>query len=223
MIDATCELRRRQWVKKCNTSAGEIRAAYGRIPNALVQAYTGDGKGKTTAALGLAMRALGHGYKVRMIQFMKGTSFTGELEAAKAFAPNLEIFQFGRDCKYSDKIRSGEAVCEGCGDCFVRMGDPEPCDIEYARQAYELAGATLDEKAADLVILDEIANAVNFGLLSVEDAVSLVERRPDGVELVLTGRDMPKTLIDMADLVTEMKMVKHPYMRGISARHGIEY
>ncbi|MDD4337922.1 MAG: cob(I)yrinic acid a,c-diamide adenosyltransferase, partial [Firmicutes bacterium] len=88
---------------------------------------------------------------------------------------------------------------------------------------YEFAASTLDERAADLVILDEISNAVNFGLMSVDDAVSLVARRPSGVELVLTGRDMPAALIEMADLVTEMRMVKHPYQRGILARHGIEY
>lgn len=199
---------------------GEIR---GRIPGALVQVYTGDGKGKTTAALGLGMRACGHGYKVRMIQFMKGMSYTGELKAVRRLAPDFEIFQFGRDCRLAEERGQGEAVCDGCGECFVRMGDPEPRDIEYARQGYELAAETLDEGAADLVILDEISNAVNFGLISVDDAVSLVARRPIGVELVLTGRDMPTALVEMADLVTEMKMVKHPYQRGILARHGIEY
>jgi cob(I)alamin adenosyltransferase len=195
----------------------------GRIPDALVQVYTGDGKGKTTASLGLGMRACGHGYRVRMIQFMKGMSHIGEVQAVRRLAPDFEIFQFGRDCRLAEKRRTGEAVCDGCGECFVRMGDPEPRDIEYARQGYEFAAATLDERAADLVILDEISNAVNFGLMSVDDAVSLVARRPSGVELVLTGRDMPAALIEMADLVTEMKMVKHPYQRGILARHGIEY
>jgi cob(I)alamin adenosyltransferase len=206
-----------------HTKMSQEGEVYGRIPDALVQVYTGDGKGKTTAALGLGMRACGHGYRVRMIQFMKGMSYTGEVQAVRRLAPDFEIFQFGRDCRSAEKRRTGEAVCDGCGECFVRMGDPEPRDIEYARQGYEFAAATLDERAADLVILDEISNAVNFGLMSVDDAVSLVARRPSGVELVLTGRDMPAALIEMADLVTEMKMVKHPYQRGILARHGIEY
>jgi cob(I)alamin adenosyltransferase len=185
--------------------------------------YTGHGKGKTTAALGLGLRAVGHGYKVRMIQFMKGTSYTGEVQAVKRLAPDFEIFQFGRDCKYADKMRSGEAVCDGCGQCFVTLGNPEPRDIRYARQAYDLAVRTLDEAQADLVILDEISNALRYELLDAEDVADLIARRPPGVELVLTGRNMPSAILDMADLVTEMRMVKHPFEHGIAARHGIEY
>ncbi len=195
----------------------------GRYARGMVQVYTGDGKGKTTASLGLGLRAAGHGYKVRMIQFMKGTSYTGEVQAVRRLAPDFEIFQFGRDCKYADKMRMGEAVCDGCGQCFVSRGNLEPQDIRYARQAYDLAASTLDEAAADLVILDEISNALYFDLLTVDDVVRLIARRPPGVELVLTGRNMPALILDMADLVTEMRMVKHPFQAGTSARHGIEY
>lgn len=195
----------------------------GRYVRGLVQVYTGDGKGKTTAALGLGLRAVGHGYRVRMVQFMKGTSYTGEVQAVRRLAPDFEIFQFGRDCKYADKMRTGEEVCDGCGRCFVTLGNPEPRDIRYAREAYDLAVRTLDESQADLVILDEISNALHYQLLDLEDAASLIARRPPGVELVLTGRNMPAAILDMADLVTEMRMVKHPFESGIAARHGIEY
>ncbi len=204
-------------------SSVSARRCRGRYAHGLVQVYTGDGKGKTTAALGLGLRAVGHGYKVRMIQFMKGTSYTGEVRAVRRLAPEFEIFQFGRDCKYADKMRSGEAVCDGCGQCFVTLGKPEPRDIRYAREAYDLAVRTLDESQADLVILDEISNALHYQLLDLEDAASLIGRRPPGVELVLTGRNMPAAILDMADLVTEMRMVKHPFESGIAARHGIEY
>jgi len=195
----------------------------GRYAQGLVQVYTGDGKGKTTAALGLGLRAVGHGYKVRMVQFMKGTSYTGEVQAVRRLAPDFEIFQFGRDCKYADKMSSGEAVCDGCGQCFVTLGNPEPRDIRHARQAYDLALRTLDKAQADLVILDEISNALYYGLLDADDVAGLIARRPPGVELVLTGRNMPEAILDMADLVTEMRMVKHPFQKGIAARHGIEY
>lgn len=200
-----------------------LHGCRGRYAQGLVQVYTGDGKGKTTAALGLGLRAVGHGYRVRMIQFMKGTSYTGEVQAVRRLAPDFEIFQFGRDCKYADKMRSGEAVCDGCGQCFVTLGNPEPRDIRYARQAYDLAVLTLTEVAADLVILDEISNALYYGLLQVEDVANLIARRPPGVELVLTGRNMPEAILDAADLVTEMRMVRHPFESGIGARHGIEY
>ena len=195
----------------------------GRYVRGLVQVYTGDGKGKTTAALGLGLRAVGHGYRVRMVQFMKGTSYTGEVQAVRRLAPDFEIFQFGRDCKYADKMRTGEEVCDGCGHCFVTLGNPEPRDIRYAREAYDLAVRTLDEAAADLVILDEISNALYYELLAEGDVADLIARRPPGVELVLTGRNMPAAILDMADLVTEMRMVKHPFQAGIAARHGIEY
>lgn len=203
--------------------AADAGARAGRFKQALIQVYTGDGKGKTTAALGLGLRACGHGYRVRMIQFMKGTSYTGEIDAVRRLGGGFEIFQFGRDCKYAERLAKGEFDCDGCGECFVIPGRPEPRDIAMAEQAYELARRTLEGAEADLVILDEIANAYFFGLISEERCAALAALRPQGVELVLTGRNMPPSLIDMADLVTEMKMIKHPFEKGIAARHGIEY
>lgn len=195
----------------------------GRFKKGLIQIYTGDGKGKTTAALGLGLRAFGHGYRVRVIQFMKGTSYTGELAAIRSLGPGYEIFQFGRDCKFAESMAKGEFDCNGCGECFVVPGKAEPCDITMAEEAYDLSRRTLELAEADLVVLDEIANAVRFGLITAGRCEELAKCKPEGVELVLTGRNMPQSLIDMADLVTEMRMLKHPFEKGIVARHGIEY
>lgn len=196
---------------------------YGRIENGLVQVYTGHGKGKTTAALGLAMRAAGHGYKVRVIQFMKGTGYYGELAAASRLGPELEIRHFGRDCPFSESIASGEMKCTGCGACFVKKGEVTTKDIEMAAEALILSMATIKNAEADIAILDEIGNAIYFDLVLIEDCVRLIQAKPAGVELVLTGRNMPQEIIEMADLVTEMKLVKHPFATGVPARRGIEY
>ena len=169
----------------------------------LVQVYTGNGKGKTTAALGLALRAVGRGFKVCMVQFIKGGGEYGEHEAARRLAPLLTIHQTGRDnWIFKDKL------------------DPE--DIRIAQEALVLARQALTSGDYDLVILDEINGAVWFGLLSVEDILDLMAARPASVELVLTGRSADPRVIEAADLVTEMTEVKHYYQQGVPARIGIE-
>ena len=169
----------------------------------LVQVYTGNGKGKTTAALGLALRAVGRGFKVCMVQFIKGGGEYGEHEAARRLAPLLTIHQTGRDnWIFKDKL------------------DPE--DIRIAQEALVLARQALTSGDYDLVILDEINGAVWFGLLSVEDLLDLMAARPASVELVLTGRSADPRVIEAADLVTEMTEVKHYYQQGVPARIGIE-
>ncbi|MGE4579944.1 MAG: cob(I)yrinic acid a,c-diamide adenosyltransferase [Desulfuromonadales bacterium] len=168
-----------------------------------VQVYTGNGKGKTTAALGLALRAVGRGFKVCMVQFIKGGGEYGEHEAARRLAPQLTIHQTGRDnWIFKDKL------------------DPE--DIRIAQEALVLARQALTSGDYDLVILDEINGAVWFGLLSVEDILDLMAARPASVELVLTGRSADPRVIEAADLVTEMTEVKHYYQQGVPARIGIE-
>lgn len=168
-----------------------------------VQVYTGNGKGKTTAALGLALRAVGRGFKVCMVQFIKGGGEYGEHEAARRLAPLLTIHQTGRDnWIFKDKL------------------DPE--DIRVAQEALVLARQALTSGDYDLVILDEINGAVWFGLLSVEDILDLMAARPASVELVLTGRSADPRVIEAADLVTEMTEVKHYYQQGVPARIGIE-
>ncbi len=168
-----------------------------------VQIYTGNGKGKTTASLGLAFRAVGRGLKVCMVQFIKGGDEYGEHLLAKKLAPLLTIHQTGRDnWIFKDKL------------------DPE--DIRIANETLALARSALKSGEYDLVILDEINGAVWFGLIDVEQVLQLVKDKPDNVELVLTGRSADEQLIEVADLVTEMCEIKHYYQRGVPARVGIE-
>ena len=168
----------------------------------IVQVYTGNGKGKTTAAVGLGLRAVGHGMKVFMLQFMKGDPEYGELLALN----KIEGF---------DYLQSGLPT-------FVVRGNPSEEDLRLAREGLEKAKELLKEGSYDLVILDEINCAVDYGLLSVRDVLDLMEMKPPNVELVLTGRRAPKEIIDTADLVSEVREVKHPYARGLESREGIE-
>jgi len=174
-----------------------------KLDRGYIQVYTGDCKGKTTAALGLALRAVGRELMVIMIQFMKGGGPYGEHLAAARLAPYLTIIPTGR---------------EG----WVNRDNPDPEDIRLAREALELARTSLASGAYDLVILDEINGAVAFGLLSVADVLELMARKPENVELVLTGRNADEQIIAAADLVTEMREIKHYYKNGVSARVGIE-
>jgi cob(I)alamin adenosyltransferase len=169
----------------------------------LVQVYTGDGKGKTTAALGLALRACGHGLSVYMIQFMKGDIEYGELKAA-GWIPNLTIVQFGRPD-------------------FVNKANPEEVDIEFANRALEHAKDIISSGNHDIVILDELNVVLDFKLLDVKDVLTLIDSKPKNMELILTGRNAPAEILDRADLITNMENVKHPYEKGILARCGIEH
>jgi len=166
-----------------------------------VQVYTGDGKGKTTAALGLALRAAGAGLRVFVAQFAKGMPYS-ELNALKRFDDLITVRQYGRRC-------------------FIH-GRPEQADVEAARKGYEESRESLTSGAYDLVILDEACIAVHFDLFSEQQLLDLVNAKPEHVELVITGRRAPKSLIDRADLVTEMKEIKHYYKKGVEARKGIE-
>jgi len=166
-----------------------------------VQVYTGDGKGKTTAALGLALRSAGAGLKVFIGQFIKNAPYS-EIKALERFSDLITVEQYGRGC-------------------FIR-GNPEQADIDLARQALVSIGQALTSGRYDVVIADEANVAYGCKLVSEADLVSLVAARPPQVELVLTGRNAPAAVIDMADLVTEMKPVKHYYEKGIMARKGIE-
>lgn len=187
----------------------------------LVQVYTGKGKGKTTAALGLGLRASGHGLKVKMIQFLKGGNYTGELKAIKNLT-NFKIDQFGKKCSYSEKIQRGEIECTGCGDCFVTANNRDE-HKKFVKEAYQYSKKVLTEAKSDIVILDEINNALEFNFLTNEEVLKLIEHKSAKTELVLTGRGLPAEILAAADLVTEMKKIKHPFTEGISSRRGIEY
>ena len=167
----------------------------------LVQVYTGDGKGKTTAALGLALRAAGAGLRVYIGQLIKNAAYS-ELTALQRLADHITIAQFGRGC------------------CLLT--EPGQADIDAARQGLERIGQVLASGRFAVVIADEANVAVALGLISEDDLLALIARKPPQVELVLTGRGAPPAVMDRADLVTEMRSIKHYYDQGILARKGIE-
>jgi cob(I)alamin adenosyltransferase len=189
----------------------------------LVHIYTGAGKGKTTAALGMALRAAGGGLKVIVIQFLKTSNRYGELEGAKKLKPALEILQMGPPCVRLLKDPTADKECTGCMECHVDPENPRVSDLEAARKALEFAEECLTAGTYDLVILDEILYAIDFKLLSVADVISVLKSRQKYVEVVLTGRAASPELIETADYVTEMHEIKHPWRAGTGARKGIEY
>jgi cob(I)alamin adenosyltransferase len=176
-----------------------------RLKEGLIQVYFGRGKGKTTAAIGQGLRATGHGFKVYMIQFMKGNTAYGEVDAIKAI-PNFEIKQFGT---------------------LELIEIPREVDLEEGKKAIEFAEKIINSDEYDIVILDEIGVAIEMGVVDVKDVLRLINNKPEKVELILTGGGTGKIhpkIKEKADLLTEMKMIKHYYSsKGINARYGIEY
>ncbi len=177
----------------------------------LLIVYTGNGKGKTSAALGAALRAVGHGWRVLIIQFFKGDwpIVFGELESAKRLAPQLEVLQLGKG--------------------FVKhMGDTKPFEehLAAARDAVRIARERIASGQYDLIILDELIYAIDYAgvqLVSVDEVMQLLDARPPSMHLILTGRNAPQAILDRADLVTEMREIKHPWQRKIPAQQGIDY
>jgi len=174
-----------------------------RLSRGLIQVYTGDGKGKTTCALGLALRAVGQGFKVYMIQFLKGRD-TGEARAAARLAPDLTLRSFGRPV-------------------LINFKSPAPEDLALAREALDLAKDLLAAGDHDLVILDEINLALTYRLLPLPEVLEMLEKRLPWVEVVLTGRQAPAEVVALADLVTEMRPLKHYFEAGVPGRRGIEW
>ena len=174
----------------------------GRIKNGLVQVYTGDGKGKTTASFGAALRAVGAGWKVHIVQFVKAPLRYGEVTSARRLEPDLSVVSAGKG--------------------FVREG-MGPSREEHARSAREALSLCEKASEADLLVMDEVNFALAEGLLDIQDVLALLDRRPETQTVILTGRNAPEALVDRADLVTEMREIKHPYHRGIKARKGIEF
>jgi len=172
----------------------------------LVIVHTGNGKGKTTAALGMGLRAWGQGLKVLVLQFIKGSWEYGELQAAEKLGQNFVIRQMG----------------EG----FVKTGQAGAAKADHqaaAAEALQAAEREIMSDKWDMIILDEINYAIKFGLVPVDAVVALLASKPSRLHLVLTGRDASPAIIDKADLVTEMKEIKHPYQQGIKAQKGVEF
>lgn len=178
------------------------------LKEGLVLINTGDGKGKTTAALGLALRAAGHDMKVLILQFIKSGRVSGEAKViTERLRPLVDIEQLGKG--------------------FIRFknGKPDPTgeQIKNARDSFKYASDKIESNKYDLIVLDEINNLVDYGMLKVEEVAEIIKNRPKGICLVLTGRNASPELIDIADTVTEMKEIKHVFRKGIKARKGIEY
>lgn len=181
------------------TPANEIRRP------GYVVVLTGDGKGKTTSALGMAVRAIGRGMRVMVLQFLKGTWTYGELETAKRLAPDLTIRPLGE------------------GFVHVDPENPDPDDVACAERAWEVCRETLSSGDYDMVIFDELNTTISYGLLPVDEVIAVLRARPPQVHVVVTGRGAHPKMVEYADLVTEMKEIKHPFRNGATARKGIEY
>lgn len=177
-----------------------------RLEIGYVQIYTGDGKGKTTAAVGQAIRAAGNGLNVYMLQFLK-TGETGELEIAKLLGDKFQIFRF----------QSQEGF-------FWNLNDEEKIILQKeVNLAYDFAMEVVRNDRCAVFILDEIMGILSNKLLTEQQVIELIDNKPINMELILTGRNAPKSIIDKADLVTEMKALKHYIDKGVYAREGIEY
>lgn len=176
------------------------------IRRGMVQVYMGNGKGKTTAALGLGLRAAGHGFRVIMVQFLKGSN-SGELQAVKHLAPNFEIVRL-----------------ENVPGFFWTLSKAEKKQLEEEiRKNWEYIQRLATEEEYQVMILDEILAVVENGLLGLEEVINLIKTRSVKLELVFTGRNLPLQLLEFVDLITEMKEVKHYFHEGVAARAGIEY
>lgn len=167
-----------------------------------IHVYTGSGKGKTTASLGLGLRAVGAGFKVHMVQFMKGRRYS-EIDGIDQLS-NFSVSQHGRDE-------------------FVNKKNPEQIDIDMAQEGFKYAKKIINDNKFDIIVLDEINVAVDFNLIELSDVLTLMKEKPDHLELILTGRYAHEDIIKNADLVTEMIEIKHPYQKGILSRKGIDF
>lgn len=182
----------------------------------MITVYTGDGKGKTTSALGEALLARGRDKKVLMLQFLKGSTYSGELTAL--YKLGIPFLQFGIGCRWAAMIRTGFRHCTGCGECFRENRNPVLAK-EFVQEAVRFLNG-LEVGEYDLIILDEVSHALNYGFLSVVELEQILTRPGDWI---LTGRRMPQELAPWVDKWWELQAEKHPLTRGIQSRRGIEY
>lgn len=173
------------------------------IEKGLIIVHTGKGKGKTTAALGMVCRAIGHGYKVALIQFIKGAMFSGEKVVLDTFPGQVEMRPMGEGFTWDTQDRDR--------------------DVAKAREAWEVAKARILDPEWKMVVCDELNIVLRFGYLPVEDVIAVLKAKPADSHVIITGRNAPQALIDIADLVTEMEMIKHPFRSGVKAQPGVEF
>ena len=194
---------------KHNAKMAKIQAARAKImaerqiEKGLLIVHTGTGKGKTTAALGMVCRAIGHGQKVAVIQFVKGALKTGEKVVFDAFPDSVEFKPMGEGFTWDTQDRAR--------------------DIAVAREAWDVVKARIADPEIDMVVCDELNIVLRYDYLPVDEVVAAIVGRPDGKHVIVTGRNAPQALIDAADLVTEMTMIKHPFRSGVKAQAGIEF
>jgi cob(I)alamin adenosyltransferase len=177
-----------------------------KLTKGCVQIYTGDGKGKTTAAIGQGVRAAGGGLKVYMVQFLKGRD-TGELHSLKKLEPDFKVFRFEKQRKF-----------------FWELNEQEKLELKKEIEtAFEFCKDVFKNRECDMLILDEIMGVLHNKLLSIEEVVDFIKSKPEDMELILTGRNVPQEIMEIADLATEMKEIKHYFNAGVPARKGIEF
>lgn len=177
-----------------------------KLEKGLVQVYTGNGKGKTTASIGLGIRAYGNGLKVIMIQFLK-SGITGELNLLNNLGENFKVYRFEKE-----------------KDFTWNLTDEQKEELKKEiTEGFDFAKKVVKEDLCDMLILDEVMASVNGGYIKEDDVVKLIENKPENMEIVLTGRNVPKAIADKSDLITEMKDIKHYFNNGVPARKGIEF
>ncbi len=181
----------------------KIKKAVAKTDHGLIMVFTGNGKGKTTAAFGQALRAIGQGYNVFIVQFMKGRKY-GEYIAARKYLPGLTILRAGLDS-------------------FVMRDNPATIDIEMAQKGLAAAEKAIKSGKYDMVILDEINVALDFKLISLPEIIALIKSKPANLDVILTGRYAPAEIIEIADTVSDIQEIKHHYNKGIKDRAGVEY
>lgn len=187
----------------------------------MITVYTGQGKGKTTSALGEALLAYAEGKRVLMVQFLKGSTYSGELIGLNRLG--IPLIQFGVGCRWSGMIRTGLKHCTGCGECFRQNRDPEIA-VELVQQAIDFVSGEIRANLYQVIILDEISHALNRGFLDLNQLRELLSAESSRqIHWILTGRGMPADLETLADKWRDLNMLKHPFSKGIKSRRGIEY
>ncbi len=185
----------------------------------MITVYTGQGKGKTTSALGEAILAYSQGKHVLMVQFLKGSTYSGELIGLNRLA--IPIIQFGVGCRWAGMIRTGLKHCTGCGECFRQNRNPE-IGLDLVQQAYDFVAGEVEADTYQVIILDEISHALNRSFLDLSQLKELLLTNAS-LDWILTGRGMPGALESLVDNWYDLNSLKHPFSKGVSSRRGIEY